>query len=163
MTTALLLAIVCILPGPEVHFSPGGGCTAELVRCLDAAHREVRVLAYSFTSAPIAAALVRAHARGVDVQVIADDGQRTATGNRLGVLVAGGVPVSLDGAHAIAHNKVVVIDRELVVTGSFNYSAAAERSNAENLVTLHDRPLAARYLADWSKHAGHALPLTLSP
>lgn len=162
MTRFLLLAVLCCQP-PEVRFSPHGGCTAEVVRRIDGAKCRVRVLAYSFTSEPIALALARAKARGVDVRVIVDSDQLHAPGNRIAELHAEGVPVKLDAFHAIAHNKVTLVDRDVILTGSFNYSAAAERSNAENLLTLHDCRLAALYLAEWSKHDGHSLPYPPEP
>ena len=62
----------------------------------------------------------------------------------------------IDGAHAIAHNKVMVIDGETVITGSFNFTTAAEQRNAENLLVIHDRALAARYTENWQAHAAHS-------
>ena len=61
----------------SVYFSRNGGATQAIVREIDRATRDVRVQAYSFTSAPIAKALVDAHKRGVSVEVILDKSQRT--------------------------------------------------------------------------------------
>ena len=58
--------------------------------------------------------------------------------------------------HAIAHNKVMVIDGETVITGSFNFTTAAEEHNAENLLLVHDAKLAARYVENWRAHAAHS-------
>ena len=57
--------------------------------------------------------------------------------------------------HAIAHNKVMVIDGKTVTTGSFNFSKAAEGSNAENLLIIHDKKLASLYRKNWQEHAKH--------
>lgn len=59
------------------------------------------------------------------------------------------MPVLIDAKHAIAHNKVIVIDGETVLTGSFNFTKAAQDKNAENLLILHDRKLAAQYAENW--------------
>jgi phosphatidylserine/phosphatidylglycerophosphate/cardiolipin synthase-like enzyme len=140
----------------EVFFSPEGGATAAVVRELAAAKTEVRVQAYSFTSAPIAKALVEAKARGLDVQVILDKSNRTAKYSSADFLVHHAIPTRIDAAHAIAHNKVMVIDRHTVVTGSFNFTNAAEAHNAENLLVLDSAELAGKYLANWEVHAQHS-------
>jgi phosphatidylserine/phosphatidylglycerophosphate/cardiolipin synthase-like enzyme len=140
----------------EVFFSPHGGCTEAIVRELGAAKETVLVQAYSFTSAPIAAAVVAAHKRGVKVAVLLDKSQRSAQYSSADFLGRAGVPTFIDAKHAIAHNKVMIIDGETVITGSFNFTKAAESSNAENLLVIRDRALAAKYVANWQSHRGHS-------
>jgi phosphatidylserine/phosphatidylglycerophosphate/cardiolipin synthase-like enzyme len=67
-----------------------------------------------------------------------------------------GIPVKIDAGHAIAHNKIVIIDGEAVITGSFNFTEAAEENNAENYLVIHDRKLAERYTRNWEEHAQHS-------
>ncbi len=146
-------------PSVEVLFSPRGGCTARVVAEVDAARESVRVQAYGFTSRPVCDALARAHARGVSVEVILDARSNADTGRTLGDdLAAAGVAVLYDGRHAIAHNKLIVVDGTTVVGGSFNFTAAAETSNAENLTVTRSPSLAARYLANYAAHRAHATP-----
>jgi phosphatidylserine/phosphatidylglycerophosphate/cardiolipin synthase-like enzyme len=140
----------------SVYFSPHGGCTEAIIRELDVARTSVYVQAYSFTSVPIAQALVRAYRRGVRVEVILDKEQRTAKYSEADFLTHQGVPTFIDDRHAIAHNKVMIIDETTVITGSFNFSKQAETSNAENLLVLRDRELASRYFAAWQKHRAHS-------
>jgi phosphatidylserine/phosphatidylglycerophosphate/cardiolipin synthase-like enzyme len=121
-----------------------------------AAKQTVYVQAYSFTSAPIAKALVEAHKRGVKVQVILDKSRRTEKYSSADFVAHAGIPVQIDAAHAITHNKVMVIDGETVISGSFNFTKAAEERNAENLLVIRSKDLAAKYLENWQKHAGHA-------
>ena len=141
-----------------VCFSPRGGCTQLVVDPLAGAHSTALVQAYSFTSEPIAQALVEAHGRGVDIEVILDKSQRTEDDARAKLLLEAGIPVRIDAAHAIAHNKVMVIDGETVITGSFNFTKSAEERNAENLLVIRDKALAARYDANWHQHATHSQP-----
>ena len=147
-------------PAWQVCFSPNGGCTRLVVDALDAAKTSVSVQAYSFTSTPIAAALIKAHRRGVRVAVLLDKSQRTEHDSLGWYLADAGVPVRIDAVHAIAHNKVMILDGEAVLTGSFNFTRAAETRNAENLLLLRDRTLAERYQANWDAHAAHAEPFT---
>ena len=142
----------------EVYFSPNGGATDALVRAIDAACSVVMEQDYSFTSRPIAEALVRAHERGVHVQIVLDAGQRTAAGSLGGFCAERGVPVSYDDKHAIAHNKVTIIDHDLVETGSFNKSVPAEKRNAENALFLRGDPaLVERYEANFAAHLSHSV------
>jgi phosphatidylserine/phosphatidylglycerophosphate/cardiolipin synthase-like enzyme len=135
----------------QVYFSPSGGCTDAIVATIDNAKKSIRVLAYSFTSAPIAGALKSAHDRGVDVRVILDKSQRTERYSGMTFLIHAGIPTRIDVVHAIAHNKVMVIDGETVITGSFNFTKAAESKNAENLLIIQDPGLAKLYQANWEK------------
>jgi phosphatidylserine/phosphatidylglycerophosphate/cardiolipin synthase-like enzyme len=144
------------LPSPEVFFSPRGGAEDAILREIQAAQTSIRVLAYSFTSEPIATALESAKARGLDVLVILDKSQRRGNGSKAQTVAASGVPVFIDSAHAIQHNKVIIIDSTTIITGSFNFSRAAEERNAENLLIIRDAALADRYLADWETHRAHA-------
>jgi phosphatidylserine/phosphatidylglycerophosphate/cardiolipin synthase-like enzyme len=146
------------LPPIEVRFSPKGGCTDAIVRELDAAKKTVLVQAYSFTSAPIAKALIEAHKRGVDIRVVLDESQRGEKYTSADLVRNEGVPVWIDSKHAIAHNKIMVIDGETIITGSFNFTKNAEENNAENLLVIRSPELAAQYIANWKTHAEHSVP-----
>ncbi len=143
-------------PTWELYFSPKGGCTEAVVKALDGAKTTVLVQAYSFTSAPIAKALVDAARRGVKVDVLLDKSQRTEKYSSADFVAHEGIPTRIDAAHAIAHNKVMVIDGTTVLTGSFNFTKAAEEHNAENLLVIQDAALAEKYAANWKVHADHS-------
>jgi phosphatidylserine/phosphatidylglycerophosphate/cardiolipin synthase-like enzyme len=148
------------MPPVEVYFSPHGGCTEAVVRELDTAKQTVFVQAYSFTSREIAAALDRAKERGVVVHVILDKSNLQETTNADADIARHGISVLVDAKHSIAHNKVIVIDSQVVITGSFNFTEQAERANAENLLVIHDPALAQRYLDNWHEHEAHSQPYT---
>ena len=142
----------------EVFFSPKGGCTEAIVGELHKAKSEILVQAYSFTSADIAAALVDAKKRGVKIQVILDKSNLTEKYSSADFVAHAGIATLIDSEHAIAHNKVMVIDGGTVITGSFNFTKAAEKSNAENLLVIRDKTLAGKYADNWREHAGHSKP-----
>ena len=148
--------------GEQVYVSPRGGCTEAIVKNLNQAEKSVLVQAYSFTSQPIAEALVDAHKRGVKVKVLLDKSQRRGRGSKLDLLVDAGIPVGIDNKHSIAHNKVMIIDGVTVLTGSFNFTTAAEDKNAENLLVLHDKALAKKYRANWNAHSKHSASYAVS-
>ena len=147
-----------IVPGEvEVSFSPKGGCTSAVVRVLNSARKSIYVQAYSFTNAEIASALVAAHRRGVTTRVILDKSQESEKYSEADFLTHAGVPTTIDAAHAIAHNKVMIVDESTVITGSFNFTKAAEEKNAENLLIVHQSPaLAEKYLSNWQSHQRHS-------
>ena len=142
----------------SVFFSPNGGATEAVVKELGNAKSNVLIQAYSFTSAPIARAVVDAHKRGVDVQAILDRSQRTEKYSEADFLAHAGIRTLIDAKHAIAHNKVIIIDGDTVITGSFNFTKAAEEKNAENLLIIHRSVLAERYMKNWHEHEAHSEP-----
>lgn len=103
---------------------------------------------------------MRAHQRGVQVQVILDKSQRTDkySSAEADFLANQGVPTMIDANHAISHNKVMIIDGETIITGSFNFTKAAQEKNAENLLTIRDQALAAQYTRNWQAHRQHSQP-----
>ena len=109
----------------KVHFSPKGGATEAITNEMAKTKTSVLVQAYSFTSAPIAGAVVAAHRRGVKVQVILDKSQRSEKYSSADFLANSGVPVLIDDQHAIAHNKVIIIDGKTYTT---NWTAHAAHS-----------------------------------
>jgi phosphatidylserine/phosphatidylglycerophosphate/cardiolipin synthase-like enzyme len=146
-------------PPPELtsHFSPKGGCTDVVIGELQAARHEVLVLAYSFSSKPIAQALIDAKLRGVHVEVILDHSNEHESYTELQFLQEQGLAPLIDAEHAIAHNKVMVLDRKTVLTGSFNFTHQAEAENAENLLVIKGYPALSRaYRDDFFKHKEHA-------
>ncbi|ACM19072.1 endonuclease Nuc [Geotalea daltonii FRC-32] len=143
----------------EAFFSPNGGCTDAIVREICNAKSEVLIQAYSFTSVPIAKAIVQAKKRGVKIEAVLDKSQRTGKYSAATFLVNAGIPVLIDDQHAIAHNKIIIIDRNTLITGSFNFSKAAEEKNAENLLVFKgNTPLVLQYIQNFDHHKRHSEP-----
>ncbi len=143
-------------PKIEAFFSPKGGCTEAVCKALAESKKTVLVQAYSFTSPPIAEYLVAAHKRGVKIVVVLDKSQRTEQYSEADFVDHAGIPTYIDARHAIAHNKIIVIDGNQLLTGSFNFTKAAEEHNAENLLVIEDSVLAAKYEDNWKKHKQHS-------
>ena len=165
---AVLLSLLLVGPARaeklpaqvSVCFVPGEACAAQIVAAIAAAQAEVRVQAYGFSAAPILAALAQARGRGVDVAVILDRSEALRICDRDAALLAAGVPVWIDHMPGIAHNKIIVIDRRVVIGGSYNYTASAERRNAENATFIESEAVAARFLANWLARQAVAAPVT---
>lgn len=138
------------------HFSPKGGCTRAIVQELDKAHHEILLQAYSFSCPAIAAALIAARKRGISVQVLLDRANEKETFSELGPLHEQGLDVLIDAHHAIAHNKIIIIDRRTLITGSFNFTRQAEQENAENMLIIKGYPeLVRAYVQNFLLHREH--------
>jgi phosphatidylserine/phosphatidylglycerophosphate/cardiolipin synthase-like enzyme len=141
-----------------VYFTPPAGVAQAIIAQIDQSEREVLVQAYGFTHRPIARALVRAQKRGVEVRVLVDQKSEAQNHDVLMLLEDGQVLLRGDAHHAIAHNKLMLIDEAVVITGSFNFTHAAETRNAENLLILRSPELAQVYKQQWQHHWAHSRP-----
>lgn len=140
-------------PVIQVFFSPQDDIQGAIVHELNSAKLQVLVQAYLLTDNKIADALIAAHRRGVDVQVLLDaerDKTKSSDGRRL---FDAGVTVRLEKIYGSAHNKVMIIDKKTVLTGSYNFTYAAQYKNAENLLLINKAPkLVMQYISNWQKH-----------
>ena len=134
----------------EVAFSPNGGGAALIIKAIGEAKKTVKVQAYSFTNADIAKALLESSKRGVNVRVVLDKSQETEKYTSATFLANSGVPVRIDDDFAIAHSKIMILDDENIITGSFNFTKAAEERNAENVLVIRgNKELAKLYMQNW--------------
>jgi phosphatidylserine/phosphatidylglycerophosphate/cardiolipin synthase-like enzyme len=142
----------------ETAFTPGDDIEGLLTDAVDKARRQVLVQAYILTSKPLTKSLIDARKRGVDVRVLVDAGQLNKLGHeRVAAMLAAGVTVREETRYKSAHNKVIVIDAAgtgaTVITGSYNFTWSAQNKNAENiLIARKNPPLAAKYVANWTRH-----------
>ena len=142
----------------QVYFSPNWGRTDAIVKEIGNAKNQILVQTYSFTSTPIAKAFLEAHKRGVKVEAIVDKSQRTKNYSSATFLANSRIPTFVDSVHALAHNKIMIIDVTTVITGSINFTKAAEVRNADNLLIIKLPELAKLYIANWNRHRKHSEP-----
>ncbi len=141
-------------PGGDIAvstcFTPAQSCVGHVVDALNRARFEIRMQAYGFTSQPIISALVAARQRGVDVAVILDKSdEHSISAGSASYVLRSGIPVFVDYQPKIAHNKILIIDRAVVLTGSYNFTASAEHGNAENITFLSSPDVAKKFLKNW--------------
>lgn len=139
-----------------VCFTPDGRCQKLIIQAIDQAQFSIKMQTYSFTSKEIAKALLRAQSRGVEIRILADRSQLTAKYSQIPKLKNSNVSVLIDRVPGIAHNKIMIIDDQIILTGSYNWTNAAERRNAENLLKIQDPEIAAYYIENWNKRAEEA-------
>lgn len=163
-----LLLLALLLPANlaaldyDLGFSPSGTALQAVVRAIGSAQHTIVVAAYEFTSDEVAQALVDAAARGIKVWIVLDDKAAHEKASKAAWVSERGVQVRTDRRYAILHHKFLVVDRTTVETGSFNYTASANKRNAENALVLYNVPeLADRYLTEWTRLWDESQTLTL--
>jgi len=144
--------------GVSVYFSPRGDCQDAAVAQFTKAQTSIDVMAYHLTASPIAKALSDAHKRGVRVRVVLDSDAAGQKYSEATYLSNAGIDTRIDRKHVAMHNKVMIIDGLTVITGSYNFTKAAEERNAENMLVIEGRSkIAAAYLANFEEHLKHSL------
>lgn len=130
-----------------VFFAPDGGCLDAIAWQIQGARKSIDVQAFLLSTKRIAEPLIAAHQRGVAVRVVFDREQAEQKISLDEKLAEAGIPVFYDApAQGKAHDKVMIIDGATVITGSFNFTLAAEENNAENMLVIRERPaIAAAY------------------
>ncbi len=135
-------------------YTPGQNCTSLVVNAIASAKTELLVQAYGFTSTAIIEAIGAAKDRGIKVSVILDKTNENEQDSGAAYLKEHGIVALIDDKVAIAHNKVMIIDGTTVITGSFNFTEAAQKRNAENvLIIAGNKALAETYKANWQRRA----------
>jgi phosphatidylserine/phosphatidylglycerophosphate/cardiolipin synthase-like enzyme len=136
----------------EVYFSPDDGTAAHLIDLVTSARQSISFLAYSFTADDLASAMLARVPAGVTISGVFEESQyRSNTGTEYEHFRSSGQDVRLDGNPRNMHHKVILIDGQTVVTGSYNFSASAEKSNDENTLVIHNAEIAALYLSEFGR------------
>ncbi|ENN1377472.1 phospholipase, partial [Salmonella enterica subsp. enterica serovar Typhimurium] len=123
------------------RFFTGGQRKQLVLKTIEAAQHNIRLMEYSFTSPEVAGALISAKRRGVDVRGGGLDWKANTGKNNnasrvtMNLLTSAGIPVRTVSVYKILHDKVIVSDGRHTEVGSFNYSRAADRSNSENVLS----------------------------
>lgn len=142
----------------EVLFSPDDGTAIRLLELIRDAQKSINFLAYAFTSDSLAEAILSRARMGVVVAGVFEESQiQVNNASEYKRTQSAGLNVRLDGNPRNMHEKVLIIDEQIVVTGSYNFSRSAEESNDENTLIIHNADIAAQYLAEFNRiyNKGH--------
>ena len=143
----------------ESYFSPDDGVLDHLMSLVNEADTSITIMAFSFTSDELAAAVLDKARQGVIVQIVMDEEQAASNqGGEYENLRNAGLDVRLDGSSGQMHHKVIIIDGDTVSFGSYNFSNSAERRNDENVIIAHDPALARAFTAEFDKIYAEAQP-----
>jgi phosphatidylserine/phosphatidylglycerophosphate/cardiolipin synthase-like enzyme len=136
----------------EVYFSPDDGVEAQLIDLIEAANQSIYFMAFSFTSDPLAEAILERAQKGVTIAGVMEESQvESNTGSDYDRFRQAGLDVRLDGNPRNMHHKVIILDEDTVVTGSYNFSASAENVNDENVLVFHDPRIANQFMTEFER------------
>ena len=135
----------------QVIFSSEDNALSNLIAVINDAQRSIRFLAFSFTDDPLAQAMIDRSKAGVDVKGIFETFSSNGTRSELRTFWCAQVPARQDGNPSFLHDKIIIVDESIVITGSLNFSTNADESNEENVVILDNPEIAALYLQEFEK------------
>jgi phosphatidylserine/phosphatidylglycerophosphate/cardiolipin synthase-like enzyme len=137
----------------ETYFSPDDDVAEKIIDVLETANESIYFMAYSFTADDIAAVLLDRAANGVDVAGVMDLSQINSNGQygEYDVFAQAGIDVRRDGIDGLLHHKVFIIDHEIVITGSYNFSSSAEERNDENILIIYNADIAQEFIKEFER------------
>ncbi len=161
MTTIRCIALAALLgissiaqaePSIQIGFSPEGSARRLVLETIGSAQHSIQMLAYTFQAPDIMQALIDARQRGVDVRVVIDKQRNLGKASRVAMdlVTRNGVELRINDHFHIHHDKTIIVDGNMVETGSFNFSTSAETANSENVVVMRDMPeISRQYVSHW--------------
>ena len=138
----------------EVLFSPDDHPSERLVELVEQAGTKIDFLAYAFTLNNLRDSMLQAHQDGLNVSGVFDESQAGSEGGEYEAMRSAGLDVRLDGIGGLMHDKVIILDEDTVVLGSYNFTRSADENNDENLLIIHDAGIARQYTAEFARIYG---------
>lgn len=147
----------------QVYFSPQGGCQQAIIGKIGKAKKTLDIAMFSFTNRELGNAVIAARDRGVEVRVVLDESQAANKYSKKNYFLNKGISIRLARGlgRGIMHHKFAVIDGQVILTGSFNWTANAEENNFENLLVIYSPVLAMKYADEFQKIYGAAGEATI--
>ncbi|MBI4731662.1 MAG: hypothetical protein HY781_05965 [Chloroflexi bacterium] len=140
-----------IVDGTPIHvlFSAEDGVVDRIIAFVQGAQTSVRFLAFSFTDYPLADAMRQRAAAGVDVAGVFEKVGSETESAELRTLFCAQIPVRQDGNGSFMHDKLIIVDNHIVITGSLNFSSSADEDNDENVIIIDNAEIAALYVQEF--------------
>lgn len=135
----------------EIYFSPGEACRSAIIQQLGAARKQLNICVFTISDDDITESILRAHKRGIKTMVITDNDKALDLGSDIQQLAKAGVSVRMDDTPGHMHHKFMVIDEGIVLTGSYNWTRSAARSNHENILLTKDETVVKSFLSEFDQ------------
>ena len=135
----------------EVHFSPGDACLLRIQQLIRQCRSNLDICVFTITDDRIARSILDAHARRVRMRIISDDDKAGDLGSDLARIRAAGVPTATDRTPDHMHHKFAIFDKQLIVSGSYNWTRSAAERNEENVIVTGDRRIVNRFQDQFDK------------
>jgi phosphatidylserine/phosphatidylglycerophosphate/cardiolipin synthase-like enzyme len=135
----------------EGYFSPGISVKSVIISHLRKANVSLRICVFTISDDEIAEEIIAAHRRGVRVKIVTDDVKVYDKGSDIAYFVKNGLKVKTDSTEYHMHHKFFVVDRKILLTGSYNWTRQAAENNQENMLVTTEKSVVKAYLSEFSK------------
>jgi phosphatidylserine/phosphatidylglycerophosphate/cardiolipin synthase-like enzyme len=136
----------------EVYFSPDDGIAAPVLELLTNAKESIHFLAFSFTTDEFGETIRLQAENGLTVAGVMEEEQvKSNIGTEYDLFIQAGLDVLIDGNEGQMHHKTMIIDEQVVITGSYNFSRSAETRNDENLIVIYNEQIADFYMQEFQR------------
>jgi phosphatidylserine/phosphatidylglycerophosphate/cardiolipin synthase-like enzyme len=135
----------------ESCFAPEDRCADQIIRLVRQAQRTIRFMAFSFTHDGIGKAIRDRANDGIRVEGVFESRGSDVASSEYESLRRKKLDIWLDGNPYTMHHKIIIIDNQTVILGSFNFSDSANEANDENMLAIHDRAVTEAYLAEFDR------------
>lgn len=133
------------------YFSPGTECRAAIIQQLKSAKSTIRICVFTISDNEISREIIRAHQRNVSVKVLTDNDKSFDRGSDIEEIHNAGIPVKIDRTDSHMHHKFCIIDKERVLTGSYNWTRSAAERNQENIIISDDVKMAKDFVREFDR------------
>jgi phosphatidylserine/phosphatidylglycerophosphate/cardiolipin synthase-like enzyme len=136
----------------EVYFSPDDHPQEALLEIIRNAQQSINILAFAFTSDLLGEAIRQRAADGVLVHGVMDKVQaEIGLGDESLAFRQAGLDIRFGGQTGLMHHKTIIVDHEIVVVGSYNFTNSAEETNDENLIIIMDPSVADSFMTEFNR------------
>ena len=135
----------------QAFFSPGDDCLNHIIELINNAKTHLDICVFTISDDRISRALLRAKHFGVELKIITDNDKLLDTGSDIKSLSNEGIPVKVDNTPNHMHHKFMIVDREIILTGSYNWTRSAAMYNQENVLSTNDKFLVNKFSEEFNK------------
>ena len=142
----------------DISFSRTEDTSSILQYWINRANETIQIMVMLITQDELADALIAAHDRGIDVDIIIDDDWYHSSGSEYQEILDAGIDIRGDERGGLMHHKIMIIDGYIIIIGSYNWSDSAEDTNDENIIILNSTTVATIYLIEFNRIWDQTIP-----
>ena len=135
----------------KAYFSPGTECQQAIISAINNAKNSIRICVFTISDDLITQAILAAHQRNISIKLLTDNEKLLDVGSDIRQLAQAGLEIRTDNTKNHMHHKFAIIDHELLISGSYNWTRSAAMYNHENIIVSDSKDLVQDFLAAFEK------------
>ena len=135
----------------EAYFSPGQECRNIILEQIESAKKYLNVCVFTISDNTISDALIAAHHRNINVRILTDNDKLYDKGSDIKLFAQKGIPVKVDLTDDHMHHKFMIVDNEVLITGSYNWTRSAMEHNHENILLTREPEVIKSYSKEFEQ------------